>query len=933
MKRRLTERELCLAEAWHDPIMCAEALIPENIKAPHRYPSCKKLTYRPYQIAFVDYSYHQMPNPNPEITMQAKVGAGTCYNISARNIGKSFCEIVNGFMQIIHEEGCEDCISSFDYKHLKKICSPIVNLADFHPIYEIFKKPGKKEGITLSQGGMEINSLRGYTLYGKNENVKDPDPGQDFHSLHASRWTIEEHCVDGKTQIRWIDENGENYFGDIAKFINSGLWKTSLVYSYNFKKKKIELKKVINVFQKQVKNYKHWELKVQNYGNRKDRVLKTSQHQKIWTNKGYKEVEELKVGDILYNADYFKLTNLQKQILIGTLLGDSCITKKGTNNHPSLTFTHGHNQFDYLKYKQSCFSNLFRSHHRQKSKLDWNFRKTSYGGNVCTIVTDTCVDLHEFYDFKKNKLTFNLLKKYLSPISLAFWVMDDGTLRQNSGKTEFYKKIRICSHGFSYDSHLNLQKILKQKFDLDVEIKHIKRSDRAYFVLDFDNKNTLKLIDLIKNYIHPTLYYKIYTKCELCHIIAQNQKIKFKNLSKNIKDLLQPVKLLSKKQIFKKSWKMHDIEVADNHNFFASGLLISNSYSSLKGEEKRIDAINSLGCIERFSGIPDSRLGSPLGNLLNDKSKKPWIIRLPQFVREDYSDKVYQEQIKKYRGKSTPAFRLNVLAEYIPGAEGYFDWERIRKNSYNPKKRVKYFEIGKKDFEKISYMRKNDNYWVKFLDIVKQKLILDAIPGRLKICASDIGTTGSSSEICLFFGDDRFLKWTHRIPLTDLTTQEQSRVFYYIYKKLNGCIIALDTTNSDGRSIMEDLKSFGVLDTDLAYCHFKKKINVGFEEDYNGKIKVDEKGRPIIRQENPLEWANSELEKIYYNGLVEIRHEETFIHEVQSYFCVRTGNVLKFGSSTTNHILQSHQCMALARFWNETKKVGSNNENIYAGGF
>ena len=552
MQKRLSEKKLQFMEAWHDPVMCAEALIPENIKAPHRWPNCQKLTFRPYQFAMLDYSHMYVNDPdlNPQTNFQAKVGAGTCYNISGRNLGKSFISVINAFLALIHEVGTESGIFSFDYKHLKKICYPVITLANFHPFFQIFKRKGGKEGITLSQGGMEINTLRGHVTWGKNEKIDSPDPGQEYHSLHCNRIIYEEF-----------------------------------------------------------------------------------------------------------------------------------------------------------------------------------------------------------------------------------------------------------------------------------------------------------------------------------------------------------------------------------------------SYASKKGEEKRVDAVSSLGCIEQFSGIPDSRVGSPLGDILNDRSKRAWVVRLPQYVRDDFTSVTLENQIKKYSGISSHGFRLNVLAEYIPGAEGYFDWERIRKHSYNPKKRLKYFEIGKKDFESISTVKKDDNYWPKFFDIIKKKLILDAYPGKLKICASDIGTTGSASEVCLFFGDDKLLKWTHRIPLVDLTTQEQARVFYYIYKKLNGCLIALDATNSDGRSILDDLRAMGIPEEHLVECHFRKKIDVGFVEDSKGKVKTDSKGRPIIRQEDPLEWANSELEKIYYNGLMEIPHDEIFIHEVQSYFCVRTGNQLKFGSSTTNHILQSHQVCALARFFNETKKVKSSGNNIYAGGF
>ena len=47
------------------------------------------------------------------------------------------------------------------------------------------------------------------------------------------------------------------------------------------------------------------------------------------------------------------------------------------------------------------------------------------------------------------------------------------------------------------------------------------------------------------------------------------------------------------------------------------------SYASEKGTEKRVDSKHSHGFIERLSGIPDIRIGSPLSNILNKKSNKP----------------------------------------------------------------------------------------------------------------------------------------------------------------------------------------------------------------------------------------------------------------------------------------------------------------------
>ncbi len=56
-----------------------------------------------------------------------------------------------------------------------------------------------------------------------------------------------------------------------------------------------------------------------------------------------------------------------------------------------------------------------------------------------------------------------------------------------------------------------------------------------------------------------------------------------------------------------------------------------SSYQTEAGEEKRIDSGSSLGVIERFSGIPDLKIGSPLGKILYKEDNKKFICRLPQY--------------------------------------------------------------------------------------------------------------------------------------------------------------------------------------------------------------------------------------------------------------------------------------------------------------
>jgi hypothetical protein len=330
-----------------------------------------------------------------------------------------------------------------------------------------------------------------------------------------------------------------------------------------------------------------------------------------------------------------------------------------------------------------------------------------------------------------------------------------------------------------------------------------------------------------------------------------------------------------------------------------------------------IDATSSDGCLERISGIPDIRMGSPIAKMLRDESKRNWICNLPQFVREDWDDTAKARAIEEYDGETSPMYKLNVLGQEIEGANSMFDMARIKENSYNTKRHVKQFEVGKETFYKFD-----------------QILIIDKQPAEMSIIASDIGTTGSPSEVCIFFGNNELLKWRYNISLYMLTTQEQAKVFKWLYDKFNNCVISLDCTAGEGRSIADELVILGVPQDKIIRCMFNAKMVVGFDLNDDGTIKYDERGNPIHKLERTIDFAVMQLEKVLYHGLVEVPHSEKFLREFANYFSVMTGTSKRYGTTSTDHLLQSFQCMAIARFQCEFANLQKpTDQNTFVAGF
>ena len=140
-------------------------------------------------------------------------------------------------------------------------------------------------------------------------------------------------------------------------------------------------------------------------------------------------------------------------------------------------------------------------------------------------------------------------------------------------------------------------------------------------------------------------------------------------------------------------------------------------YMSEKGEEKRIDSGNSIGYIKRYSGIPDIRIGSPLGKLLHKEENQKFICRLPQSVRSDWTEQTKKDRIEEYNGESSLAFKLNCLGEIIEGASGFWDIQRIKSKCLDKKRVIKFFDIDKKKFQNF-----------------QQHIVIDRLPAEQIYC-------------------------------------------------------------------------------------------------------------------------------------------------------------------------------------------------------
>lgn len=200
----------------------------------------------------------------------------------------------------------------------------------------------------------------------------------------------------------------------------------------------------------------------------------------------------------IYFVFMIYLSKKQKSILFGTILGDGYLQKTGKKN-ARLRLEHGAKQKEYLFWKIENLDKLFQGKPKYLERIHpitkrkycyWRHQSqsTPYLGKLRRI----------FYPDGKKKIPDNL-EKYLHPIMLTVWYMDDG----------YYYKRDKCSYLYlgnttQKEAEIVAQALLKN-FNL---LTKVKQKNRGYAIY-ISPKETLKLKGIIKNYIIPQFNYKL----------------------------------------------------------------------------------------------------------------------------------------------------------------------------------------------------------------------------------------------------------------------------------------------------------------------------------------------------------------------------------------------------------------------------------------
>ena len=207
-------------------------------------------------------------------------------------------------------------------------------------------------------------------------------------------------------------------------------------------------------------------------------------------------------------AEYMKtfharsIVEVQHAALVGTLLGDASIHY----NHrrlPWYKFEQKAAKKDYVVAVYFLFAHVVGSppvRPRMKNGLPVSYMFRTYMWQSLDFYAK------QFYTIdslgNRRKVVPALIHRWLTPQSLAFWFMDDGSKNRDG----FY----FHTEGFTHPDVVCLQQALGRVFHLQVNIHKDKRKDSTYYKLYIPSKEHAKFQSIIEPFVLPCMRYKLF---------------------------------------------------------------------------------------------------------------------------------------------------------------------------------------------------------------------------------------------------------------------------------------------------------------------------------------------------------------------------------------------------------------------------------------
>ena len=328
-------------------------------------------------------------------------------------------------------------------------------------------------------------------------------------------------------------------------------------------------------------------------GNGRSQFAATENHL-VRTPGGWREAGEIITGDRVMASETARLSAQQWQVVLGGLMGDGHLAPN-TRGRSGVRFRMGHGakQVDYLDWKASLLGNIGQTRTvRPNGAVHVDLTPLPELGEVREVV---------YWGDGKKHLTDDYLKA-LTPLALAVWYMDDGSLTVRSkGLQERTAggsgRIEIGVEAMSAGTRQRLVDYLHDVHGVDSRVRISGTAQKAVLVMS--RAGTDRFLQIVAPYVHPSMDYKLLPGLRGRFAVTPEFV--------EARQVLVPTRVLDV-HVKPPTRSMHrfDIEVGGpgaTHNYFVDGVMVHNSpetttggkalkfYASVRLDVRRIETL------------------------------------------------------------------------------------------------------------------------------------------------------------------------------------------------------------------------------------------------------------------------------------------------------------------------------------------------------
>ena len=198
--------------------------------------------------------------------------------------------------------------------------------------------------------------------------------------------------------------------------------------------------------------------------------------------------------EIEQRKSLLKLSELQREVLVGVILGDAHLETQNRGRTYRLKIEHSTKQRAYADHLYELFKEWILT--PPQVKLDG-----SHDNIWFQTVSHSAFRFyaHQFYDDHRKCVPQNI-HRLLTARGLAYWYMDDGSIKSRESKGVIFN-----THCFDRNGRARLIDALHVHFNLEASERRQKDGYQIYI----SGKSYERFREIVDSHIHPSMRYKV----------------------------------------------------------------------------------------------------------------------------------------------------------------------------------------------------------------------------------------------------------------------------------------------------------------------------------------------------------------------------------------------------------------------------------------